>query len=102
MPVSMDVQSTISQRYAQLSNAVTHDPTQERSVLSRRFNDAAKFKLTSFEYDPLTVIVQRIDSHPDGLYVRAEYVGIHGHNEVTVDHWQMVSGQWVLTARHNP
>jgi hypothetical protein len=102
MPVSMDVQSTISQRYAQLSSAVTHDPTQERSFLSPHFNDAAKFKLRSFEYDPLTVIVQRIDSHPDGLYVRAEYVGVHGHNEVTVDHWQMVAGQWMLAARHNP
>jgi len=27
---------------------------------------------------------------------------VHGHNEVTVDHWQMVGGQWVLAARHNP
>ena len=102
MPVSMDVQSAISQRYAQLSNAVTHDPTQERGILSPHFNDAAKMRLSTFDYDPLTVIVQRIDSRPDGLYVRAEYVGIHGHNEVTVDHWQMVGGQWVLAARHNP
>jgi hypothetical protein len=102
MPVSMDVQSAISQRYAQLSSAVTHDPTQQRSVLSPHFNDAAKFKLASFDYNPLTVIVQRIDSHPDGIYVHAEYVGIHGHNEVTVDHWQMIGGQWVLAARHNP
>jgi hypothetical protein len=102
MPVSMDVQSTISQRYAQLSNAVTHDPPQERSVLAPHFADNAKFKLSTFEYDPLTVIVQRIDSRPDGLYVRAEYVGIHGHNEVTLDHWQNVAGTWVLAARHNP
>jgi len=102
MPVSMDVQSAISQRYAQLSNAVTHDPSQERGVLSPHFHDAAKLKLATFEYDPLTVIVQRIDARPDGLYIRAEYVGIHGHNEVTLDHWQMISGQWVLAARHNP
>lgn len=98
----MDVQSAISQRYAQLSNAVTHDPTQERGILSPQFNDAAKMRLSTFDYDPLTVIVQRIDSRPDGLYVRAEYVGVHGHNEVTVDHWKMVGGQWVLAARHNP
>ena len=98
----MDVQSAISQRYAQLSSAVTHDPTQQRSVLSPHFNDAAKFKLASFDYNPLTVIGQRIDSHPDGIYVHAEYVGIHGHNEVTVDHWQMIGGQWVLAARRNP
>ena len=102
MPVSADVQSTISQRYAQLSSAVTHDPTQERGVLSPHFNDAAKLKLSTFEYDPLTVVIQRIDSRPDGLYVRAEYVGLHGRNEVTLDHWQMVGGQWVLAARHNP
>jgi hypothetical protein len=102
MPVPMDVQSAISQRYAQLGNAVTHNPSQERGLLAPHFNDAAKMKLSSFQYDPLTVIVQRIDSHPDGLYVRAEYVGVHGHNEVTVDHWQMVGGQWVLAARHNP
>ena len=98
----MDVQSAISQRYAQLSSAITHDPSQERGVLSHHFHDAAKFKLASFEYDPLTVVVQRIDARPDGLYVRAEYVGVHGHNEVTLDHWQRVDGQWVLAARHSP
>ena len=102
MPVSMDVQSAISQRYVQLANAVTHDPPSERAVISPNFNDAAKLKLSSFEYDPLTVVVQRIDARPDGLYVRAEYVGIHGHNEVTLDHWKMVAGAWVLAARHNP
>jgi hypothetical protein len=101
MPVSMDVQSAISQRYAQLSNAVTHDPSLERGVVSPHFNDAAKLKLSTFWYEPLTVVVQRIDSRPDGLYVRAEYVGIHGHNEVTIDHWQLLGAQWVLAARHN-
>ena len=49
----MDVQSTIAQRYAQLGNAVTHDPSQEQSVLAPHFNDRARVKLSTFEYDPI-------------------------------------------------
>ena len=102
MPVSKDAQSAISQRYAQLSNAVTHDPTQERGILSPHFNGTAKMRISTFDYDPLTVIVQRIESRPDGLYVHAEYMSASMATMKTVGHWQMVGGQWAFAARPNP
>ncbi|MGB6985293.1 MAG: hypothetical protein WBD74_04860 [Candidatus Aquilonibacter sp.] len=99
MPVSADVQSSISQRYAALGNAVTHDPTQEQRVLATNFKDRAKVKLSSFEYDPLTVVVQKIVLSGDKLEVHAEYVGVHGHNTNTVDHWILIDGTWYLVDR---
>lgn len=96
----MDVQSSISQRYAELGDAVTHDPTQEERVLATDFKDHAKVKLKSFEYDPLTVVVQKIVLHGDALEVHAQYVGVHGHNSNTVDHWILIDGAWFLTDRN--
>jgi hypothetical protein len=100
MPVSADVQSAISQRYAALGAAVTHDPTQEKNVLAPQFHDRAKMKLASFNYDPLTVIVQKIVLSGDKLEVHAEYVGVHGHNANTVDHWILIDGTWYLVDRN--
>jgi len=99
MPVSTDVQLAITQRYGQLANAVTHDPTQERAVLAPRFKDRSKFKLASFEYDPLTVVVQKIVRSGDKAEVHAQYVGVHGHNVNTVDRWISIDGVWYLVDR---
>lgn len=99
MAVSADVQSAISQRYAQLGSAVTHDPTQEHRVLATNFKDRAHVKLASFEYDPLTVLVQKIVLRGDEVEVHAQYVGVHGHNTNTVDHWILIDGAWFLVDR---
>jgi hypothetical protein len=96
----MDVQSAISQRYAELGNAVTHDPTQEQRVLATDFKDRAHVKLATFEYNPLTVVVQKIVLQGDEVEVHAEYVGVHGHNITTVDHWILIDGAWFLTDRN--
>ncbi len=100
MPITADVQSTIAQRYAALGAAVTHDPTQEKTVLAPHFNDSAKAKLSSFEYNPLTVVVQKIVMQGNTLEVHAEYVGVHGHNANTVDHWILINGAWYLVSRN--
>jgi hypothetical protein len=96
----MDVQSAISQRYAQLGNAVTHDPTQEERVLATDFKDRAHVKLSTFEYDPLTVVVEKIVLQGDEVEVHAEYVGVHGHNATSVDHWILIDGAWFLVDRN--
>ena len=96
----MDVQSAISQRYAQLSESITrgnHDA--ENAILGPHFADRAKVKLDSFEYNPLTVVVQKITPTGSALVVEAEYVGVHGHNATTVDRWIQVDGNWVLVSR---
>jgi hypothetical protein len=100
MPVSADVQSAIAQRYAQLGSAVTHDPTQEQRVFATDFKDRAPVKLSTFEYDPLTVVVQKIVLNGDSVEVHAEYVGVHGHNTKTVDHWILIDGAWFLVDRN--
>jgi hypothetical protein len=100
MPVSADTQAAIAQRYAQLGMAVTNDPSQERSVLAPHFQDRARMKLSSFDYDPLTVVVQKIVVSPNGLEVHAEYVGLHGHNATTIDHWIDIDGVWRLLDRN--
>jgi hypothetical protein len=97
MPVSADVQSAITLRYAQLGNAVLRDPAQERNVLAPDFHDRARMKVSSFNYQPLTVVVEKIVKQGDRLEVHAQYVGIHGHNAEAVDHWQLIDGQWLLT-----
>jgi hypothetical protein len=99
MAVSADVQLAISQRYAQLGNAVTHDPSQEQRVLATDFKDHSKVKLKTFEYDPLTVVVQKIVRNGAVVEVHAQYVGVHGHNVNTVDHWILIDGAWYLTDR---
>lgn len=102
MPLSSDVQSTIAQRYAQLADAVTHDPSQERGVLAAHFHDRARVKLTTFEYDPLTVMVEKIIVQNERLEVHARYVGVQGHNVQTVDHWLKIGGFWRLSDRNDP
>jgi hypothetical protein len=100
MPISVDVQATISQRYAQLADSVTHGKrTVEKAMLGPGFYEHTKAKLETFEYDPLTVIMQKITVSGDAILVRAEYVGIHGHNAVTVDRWVQSNGDWVLASR---
>ena len=100
MPVPMAIQSAISQRYAQLGDAVTHDPAQEQAVLAPHFHDRARLKLSSFEYDALTVLVEKIVVVGKRLEVHAQYVGVRGHNAHTIDHWVMIDGQWRLADRN--
>jgi len=100
MPVSADVQAAIAQRYAALGNAVTHDPSTEGDVLAPHFKDHSKQKLGSFEYDPLTVVVQKIVWKGNRLEVHAEYVGVHGHNVQSVDQWMRIDGEWRLLDRN--
>lgn len=100
MPVSADVQAAISQLYAQLADSVTHaKPNEERAVLAPHFADKAKQKLETFEYDPLTVIIRRIDRGGAFVVVHATYVGVHGHNADTIDRWEQRDGQWMLLSR---
>ncbi len=98
MPVSHDVQAAITQQYAQLSSAVTSgDRPSEHAVLAPHFEDRSKAKLSSFEYDPLTVEVSSIarNGH-NALIVHAMYYGVHGHRESVVDQWILIDGQWRL------
>ena len=98
--VSQDVQIAVSQRYATLANAITHGQTGvEQSLLEKGFTDRAKLKLSSYEYDPLTILVQRIDDRGNTMRVKAYYVGVNGRSEVTMDRWLLVNGSWRLTER---
>ncbi|HEY5340520.1 MAG TPA: hypothetical protein VIK27_05800 [Candidatus Aquilonibacter sp.] len=84
--------------YAQLSSAVTNgDRPGEQALLAPHFEDRSKAKLSSFEYDPLTVEVSSIArSGKNALIVHATYYGVHGHREPVVDQWILVGGQWRL------
>ena len=100
MPVPVDVQGAITERYSELANSITHaelgiDP----HVLAKHFVDRSKMKLASFDYDPLTVVVQRMTSSGNAVIVRAEYVGVHGHNVVSTDVWERQGLDWVLVSR---
>ena len=100
MPISADVQAAISQRYAQLADSITHGKRDvEKAILGAHFVDHGKLKLESFEYDALTVIVQKIAVSDGQIVVHAEYVGVHGHNGVTVDRWAKSNGAWHLISR---
>jgi hypothetical protein len=100
MPITADVQAAISQRYALLADSVTHGKRSvEKSMLGPGFYEHTKAKLETFEYDPLTVIVQKITVSGDTIVVKAEYVGIHGHNGITLDRWVQQNGDWVLASR---
>jgi hypothetical protein len=90
----------VSQRYAQLADAVTHGHDDaERAILATRFSDAAKIKLSAYEYDPLTVLVQKIQVNGSTMIVHAQYVGVHGKHENTVDRWLLLDGTWRLAQR---
>jgi hypothetical protein len=100
VPVAPDVQAAISQRYAQLATAVLNgDKAAESAVLAPHFRDRAKITLASFEYDPLTVMVEKMDVRGPRLEVHAKYVGVHGHTVETIDYWQKIDGAWRLSQR---
>ena len=100
MPVASATQAAISQLYAQLAESITHGKHEvEEAVLSTHFVDKAKMKLDTFEYDPLTVIVRKIDRDGAALVVHASYVGVRGHNADTVDRWERYGDSWVLVSR---
>ena len=102
MAVPPQVQNTIAQSYAVLADSITHNkPAVEKSILAPHFSDGAKIKLAVYEYDPLTVLVQKIDPHGSGvLIVHAQWVGIGKNHENTVDRWLLVDGSWRLAQRN--
>jgi hypothetical protein len=101
MPVSTDVQMTMSQRYAQLADSITHaHDDAERAILAPHFSDRAKIKLTAYEYDPLTVLVQKIQMNGKLMIVHAQYAGVQGKHENTVDRWLLLDGSWRLAQRN--
>ena len=100
MPISADVQIAVSQRYAQLADAITHGHEDvEHVMLAPQFADRAKIKLATYEYDPLTVLVQKIQVNGHAMTVHAQYVGVHGNHENTVDRWLLLDGAWRLAQR---
>ena len=100
MPVSAAVQMAISQRYIALTDSITHgNESAERSVLAPHFTDHAKLKLLDYEYDALTVLVQKISAHGNQLVVHAQYVGIGKRHENAVDTWTLINGEWKLARR---
>lgn len=98
--VSAGVQQAIAQRYAQLADSITHGKQAvEKSIVAPQLIDRGKIKLGAYEYDPLTVLVQRVNRHGAGIVVKASYVGVRGRNEVTFDRWLLVDGTWRLMER---
>lgn len=98
--VSPELQMAVSQRYVRLANAITHaENGGEKQLLAPHFRDRAKIKLSAYEYDPLTVLVQRVRVHGNEMIVKAYYVGVHGKSEVTFDRWLLVNGSWRLAER---
>ncbi len=100
MPVSADVQIAVSQRYAQLADSITHGHEEsERAILAPHFADGAKLKLSVYEFDPLTVLVQKVQVNGRTMIVHADYVGMSGKHENTVDRWLLLDGAWRLAQR---
>lgn len=100
MAVSADIQMAISQRYIALTDSITHgNAAEEQSVLAPHFSDHAKLKLVVYEYDPLTVLVQKIAAQGNQLVVHAQYVGVGKRRENTVDRWMLIDGTWKLLTR---
>ncbi|HET9029816.1 MAG TPA: hypothetical protein VFN49_06535 [Candidatus Aquilonibacter sp.] len=91
----------MSQTYATLADSITHNKPQiEKSILAPRFTDRAKIKLNVYEYDPLTVLVEKIDAKSQTtLVVHAQWVGIGKNRENTVDRWLRMNGSWRLVER---
>lgn len=90
----------VSQRYAQLADSITHDkPEVEKAILSPHFRDRAKIKLPVYEYDPLTVLVQKVQMNGTTILVHAQYVGVGNNRENTVDRWLLLDGAWRLAER---
>ena len=103
MAVSADVQIAVSQRYAQLADSVTHGHDKgEREILAPHFSDTAKIKLSAYEYDPLTVLVQNIQVNGSTMTVHAQYIGVQQKRENTVDRWLLLDGVWRLAERDKP
>lgn len=100
MPVAAAVQMAISQRYIALTDSITHGhESAEKALLAPHFADRARLKLMEYEYDPLTVVVQKISTKGKALIVHAEYVGVGKRRENTVDHWVQIDGEWKLLER---
>jgi hypothetical protein len=100
MPISADVQSAITARYGQLTDAITHQPSAERAVLTPHFTDHTLLKIPQFEYNPVTVVIVKISQQSDGVYVSSQWVGVGKTNEYSVDHWvKGADGQWYLASR---
>jgi hypothetical protein len=100
MAVSADVQMAVSTRYAQLADSITHGHENvEKAMLAPHFKDRAKIKLDVFEYDPLTVLVQKIELHGKSMLVHAQWVGVGKNRENTVDRWLLLNGTWRLAER---
>jgi hypothetical protein len=100
MPVAPDVQAAITQRYAQLSAAMSNgDEAAESAVLAPHFHDRAKIKLASFEYARITVMVTSIATVPGGCTVHATYDSENGEKQTTIDHWLKINGRWRLLDR---
>ena len=100
MPVSIDTQAAIADRYSDLASAMQHgDTNAEFAILSPHFVDRSQVKLASFELDPLAVMVQKIVALRDGsIEVHARYVGWHGHDANAVDRWVRIGGAWRLAS----
>ena len=103
MAVPAQVQSTISQTYATLADSITHNkPAVEKSILAPKYIDHASLKLNVYQYDPLTVLVQKVDAQGSTmLVVHAQWVGIGKNHENTVDRWSLMNGSWRLVERNH-
>lgn len=100
MAVSADIQNTISQRYIALTDSITHGHEDvERAILAPHFHDGAKLKLSDYEYDPLSVLVQKVSVVGKTLVVHVQYVGVGTRHENTVDRWRLIDGVWKLVDR---
>lgn len=100
MTVPAHIQMTIAQSYATLAESITHDkPEAERAILAPAFADRATIKLQTYEYDPLAVLVQRIDPRGNTMIVHAQWVGVGKNRENTVDRWLLLDGTWRLAER---
>lgn len=100
MAVPAQVQSMLTQSYAALADSITHNkPDVERSILASGYRDRATIKLDAYEYDPLTVVVQKIQANGTTMIVHAQWVGIGKNRENTIDRWLLLDGTWRLAER---
>jgi hypothetical protein len=94
------VQSAISNEYLALSGAVLNgDHVAEARILAPAFHDRDNNSLSTFEYDPLTIVVGNITRKGGTFEVRATYYGAHGRKIKTVDHWMLIDGRYRLLDR---
>jgi hypothetical protein len=100
VPVTADVQAAISRRYIALTDSITHGHEDaERAMLAPHFSDHAKLKLSIYEYDPLTVLMQKMSMSGNTLIVHVQYVGVGKRRENAIDRWTLIDGVWKLLDR---